>query len=291
MVKPGTRQELVEHVLAVIAFDEEARDYLMTTRKVNSYIRLVSQTEELIGIYVEESDGKLSHADGQEIKKVQKWDQEYRERFMKGPDPTEIKETLTEEFWDSYRPSSSTNENISDIKIIPSVITERTGTEDMKNEWQDEPVILQIQANGKKGRWNKQKKVKASAKLKEPSTAHPSYCLKEKEPRVNAKVHSDITRKTKVSETLLYEKYEISPTEIPTSNFLEVNQVPLDIEPKNFNKYVETTKVEENEGEDLIKEFEPKFQEKSYVVEEMITYVGNDVFKNVKENKNLIGPN
>ena len=186
MVKPGTQQELVEFVLSVIGFDEESRDYLITTEKVNSYVRLVLLTEEIIGKYVKESDGKIVRVEGLEIKKLQKWDQEYRERFMKGPDPTEIKETLTEEFWDTYRPSSSTNENISDIKIIPSVSTERTGTEDMKNEWQDEPIILQIQANEKKDRWNKQKKAKASTQLKEPNTAYPSCCLEEKEPKVNA---------------------------------------------------------------------------------------------------------
>ena len=112
---------MVEHVFAVIGFEEEPRDYLMTTRKVNSYVRLISQTEELIEKYVKESDGKLSRADGQEIKKLKKWDREYRERFKKSPNPIEIKEILTEEFWDSYRPSSSTNENISDIKIIPYV--------------------------------------------------------------------------------------------------------------------------------------------------------------------------
>ena len=42
----------------------------MTTRKVNSYVRLILQTEELIEKYVKESDRKLARADGQEIKKL-----------------------------------------------------------------------------------------------------------------------------------------------------------------------------------------------------------------------------
>ena len=55
MVKPGTQQELVEYVLAVIAFDEESRDYLMTTEKVNLYVRLVSLIEKLLWISIKMS--------------------------------------------------------------------------------------------------------------------------------------------------------------------------------------------------------------------------------------------
>ena len=130
MVKPGTRKELVEHVLTVIGFDEQTRDYLTTGKKFFSYVRLVTQTDELIQIYVKESEGIFSQADGLEIKRLIKWDQEFKKKISKGPSPTEIKETLTEEFWDCYRPSSSTDENISDIKNIQTVSTEYTGTED-----------------------------------------------------------------------------------------------------------------------------------------------------------------
>ena len=128
MVKPGTRKELVEHVLTVIGFDKEARDYLATTRKIFSYARLVSQTDELIQIYINESGGIFSHADGIEIKKLISWDQEFKKKFSKGPDSSEVKEIITEEFWDCYRPSDTTDENISDSKLNLQVSTGRTET-------------------------------------------------------------------------------------------------------------------------------------------------------------------
>ena len=130
MVKSGTRKELVEHVLTVIGFDEQAREFLVTKNKINSYARLVTQTDELIQIYVKESEGIFSRADGMEIKKLISWDKEFKNKFSKSPNSTDVKEIITEDFWDSYRPSSSTDENISDIKNIPTVGTEYTRTED-----------------------------------------------------------------------------------------------------------------------------------------------------------------
>ena len=59
MVKPGTQKELVEHVLTVIGFDEQARDYLATTKKIYLYVHLVSQTEELIEKYIQKSEAFL----------------------------------------------------------------------------------------------------------------------------------------------------------------------------------------------------------------------------------------
>ena len=120
MVKSGTRQELVEHVLTVIGFDEQAREYLVTKKRINSYARLVSQTDELTQIYVKESEGIFSRADGMEIKKLISWDKEFKNKFSKSPNSTDLKEIIIEDFWDSYRPSSSTDENISDIKKYPN---------------------------------------------------------------------------------------------------------------------------------------------------------------------------
>ena len=68
MVKPGTQKELVEYVLVIIGFDEQARDYLATTKKIYLYARLVLLTE-VIEKNVKESKGIFSDVDGLEIRK------------------------------------------------------------------------------------------------------------------------------------------------------------------------------------------------------------------------------